>query len=38
LVLAVVLGIFALGFMWMRRLSRLEMPQRFLVSVDGRKP
>jgi Flp pilus assembly protein TadB len=34
-VLAVVLGIFALGFMWMRRLSRLEMPQRFLVRVDG---
>ena len=38
LVLAVVLGIFALGFMWMRRLSRLEMPQRFLASVEGRQP
>jgi Flp pilus assembly protein TadB len=38
LVLAVVLGIFALGFLWMRRLSRLEMPQRFLVSADGRQP
>jgi Flp pilus assembly protein TadB len=38
LVLAVVLGIFALGFMWMRRLARLEMPQRFLVSADGRQP
>ena len=38
IVLAVVLGIFAVGFMWMRRLSRLEMPQRFLVTVDGRQP
>jgi Flp pilus assembly protein TadB len=38
LVLAVVLGIFALGFMWMRRLSRLEMPQRFLVSAETRQP
>jgi Flp pilus assembly protein TadB len=37
-VLGVVLGIFALGFMWMRRLSRLEMPQRFLVADDGRQP
>ncbi len=36
-VLAVVLGIFAVGFIWMRRLSRMEMPQRFLVTVDGRQ-
>jgi Flp pilus assembly protein TadB len=38
LVLAVVLGIFALGFLWMRRLSRLEMPQRFLVRAEGAQP
>jgi Flp pilus assembly protein TadB len=38
LVLAVVLGIFALGFLWMRRLSRLEMPQRFLVRAEGTQP
>jgi Flp pilus assembly protein TadB len=34
-VLAVVLGIFALGFLWMRRLSRLEMPKRFLVAAPS---
>ncbi|MDT0342895.1 type II secretion system F family protein [Streptomyces litchfieldiae] len=30
-VLAVVCGLFALGFLWMRRLARIELPERFLV-------
>ncbi|MGH8824303.1 MAG: type II secretion system F family protein [Jiangellaceae bacterium] len=32
IVLGVVLSIFALGFMWMRRLSQFETPERFLVA------
>ena len=32
LVLVVVLGFFAAGFMWMRRLSIFELPERFLLS------
>jgi Flp pilus assembly protein TadB len=34
LVLLVVLGLFAAGFMWMRRLSVFELPSRFLFQVD----
>nr|WP_216843738.1 type II secretion system F family protein [Phytoactinopolyspora alkaliphila] len=33
-VLAVVIGLFALGFMWMRRLSNIEVPDRFLVTAS----
>lgn len=35
-VLAVVVGIFAAGFLWMRRLSGVEAPQRFLVATRDR--
>ncbi len=35
-VLAVVAGIFALGFLWMRRLSGVEKPGRFLVATRDR--
>ncbi len=31
LVLIVVIGLFAAGFMWMRRLSEYDMPERFLL-------
>src|SRR5690606_518289 len=31
LVLLVVIGLFAAGFLWMRRLSEYEMPERFLL-------
>ena len=34
LVLAVVVGLFALGFIWLRRLARYEIPERFLSSAD----
>ncbi|HZB31292.1 MAG TPA: type II secretion system F family protein, partial [Streptosporangiaceae bacterium] len=30
IVLTVVVGLYALGFLWLRRLSRFDMPQRFL--------
>ncbi|WP_129668070.1 type II secretion system F family protein [Phytoactinopolyspora endophytica] len=36
-VLAVVVAMFALGFMWMRRLSDIEVPGRFLVT-SARQP
>lgn len=36
LVLAVVAGIFALGFLWMRRLAGVEKPARFLVATRDR--
>lgn len=36
LVLAVVVGIFALGFLWMRRLSGVDKPARFLVATRDR--
>ncbi len=32
IVLMVILGLFAAGFMWMRALSKFEMPERFLRS------
>lgn len=35
LVLLVVLGLFAAGFMWMRRLSVFELPGRFLFQGDA---
>lgn len=38
LVLAVVVGLFALGFLWLRRLARYEMPQRFLTSAETDRP
>jgi Flp pilus assembly protein TadB len=38
LVLAVVVGLFAAGFVWLRRLARYETPQRFLSSGDSDKP
>ena len=34
LVLGVVIGIFAIGFFWMRRLAKFEMPARFLVTAQ----
>jgi Flp pilus assembly protein TadB len=34
IVLGVVIGIFAIGFFWMRRLAKFEMPARFLVTAD----
>ncbi|MGH8776900.1 MAG: type II secretion system F family protein [Jiangellaceae bacterium] len=37
-VLAVVIGIFAAGFLWMRRLSGVEKPERFLVATAERQP
>jgi hypothetical protein len=38
LVLAVVVGLFALGFIWLRRLAKYDMPERFLSSADTDKP
>ncbi|KHL11249.1 Flp pilus assembly protein TadB [Mumia flava] len=36
LVLLLILGLFALGFLWMRRLAVFELPQRFLfTTADG---
>ncbi|SEF18326.1 type II secretion system F family protein [Jiangella alba] len=34
IVLGVVIGIFAIGFLWMRRLAKFEMPGRFLVTAE----
>lgn len=34
IVLGVVIGIFAIGFFWMRRLAKFETPGRFLVTAD----
>jgi Flp pilus assembly protein TadB len=33
-VLAIVVGLFGLGFIWLRRLAKYEMPRRFLASAD----
>jgi hypothetical protein len=38
LVIAVVVGLFAIGFIWLRRLAKYETPQRFLASNDSDKP
>jgi hypothetical protein len=38
LVLAVVVGLFAAGFVWLRRLAKYETPQRFLASPDSDRP
>jgi Flp pilus assembly protein TadB len=38
LVLAVVVGLFALGFIWLRRLAKYDMPERFLSSADADRP
>lgn len=38
LVMAVVVGLFAVGFLWLRRLARYETPERFLASGDADKP
>jgi Flp pilus assembly protein TadB len=35
LVLTFVVGLFAAGFVWLRRLSRFDMPGRFLSSADA---
>jgi Flp pilus assembly protein TadB len=37
LVMAVVIGLFAIGFIWLRRLARYETPQRFLASAGSDK-
>jgi Flp pilus assembly protein TadB len=34
-VLAIVVGLFGLGFIWLRRLAKYEMPERFLASADS---
>jgi Flp pilus assembly protein TadB len=34
-VLAVVLGLFGVGFFWLRRLAKVESPSRFLVRAEG---
>jgi Flp pilus assembly protein TadB len=36
LVLAAVVGLFGLGFVWLRRLARFDTPQRFLGRSDAR--
>ncbi|MGH3178180.1 MAG: type II secretion system F family protein [Streptosporangiaceae bacterium] len=38
LVMAVVVGLFAIGFIWLRRLARYETPERFLASADTGRP
>lgn len=38
LVLLVVVGCFAAGFMWMKRLSGVELPERFLVQATDAVP
>jgi Flp pilus assembly protein TadB len=38
LVLAVVVGLFALSFIWLRRLAKYDMPERFLSSGEADKP
>jgi Flp pilus assembly protein TadB len=38
LVLGVVVGLFAAGFIWLRRLAKYEMPQRFLASNEEDSP
>src|SRR5262245_8354284 len=38
LVMAVVVGLFAIGFLWLRRLARYETPERFLASADSGRP
>lgn len=37
LVLVVVCGLFAGGFLWMRRLSGIDLPERFLVATADRR-
>jgi Flp pilus assembly protein TadB len=38
-VLAVVIGLYALGLIWLRRLAKIEVPERFLVGVaKGQRP
>ncbi|HEY7483421.1 MAG TPA: type II secretion system protein [Streptosporangiaceae bacterium] len=38
LVLSVVIGLYALGFIWLRRLARFDMPQRFLGTTEPPRP
>lgn len=38
LVLAIVVGLFALGFIWLRRLAKYDMPERFLTSAESERP
>jgi Flp pilus assembly protein TadB len=33
-VLAVVIGLYALGLIWLRRLAKIEVPERFLIGVN----
>lgn len=35
LVLVIVVGLFALGFVWLRRLSSFDVPERFLATAAG---
>jgi hypothetical protein len=32
-VLAVVIALYALGLLWLRRLAKIEVPERFLIGV-----
>lgn len=38
LVMTVVVGLFAVGFVWLRRLAKYDTPQRFLASADSDNP
>ncbi|WP_427893704.1 type II secretion system F family protein [Kribbella sp. GL6] len=33
-VLAVVIGLYALGLLWLRRLAKIEVPERFLIGIS----
>lgn len=37
-VLAVVVGLFAIGFLWLRRLARYDLPERFLSYGESEEP
>jgi uncharacterized membrane protein YqiK len=34
-VLAVVIALYALGLIWLRRLAKIEVPERFLIRSDS---
>ena len=37
-VLAVVIALYALGLIWLRRLAKIEVPERFLIATARRRP